>query len=122
MAAFPSYARIALADVSMEHRPVSERSEVERGLPRVRRTSSDALVSVLGVVLLRSTADVLAFEDWYYSAAGANAGMGWFDWRDPRNGTLRSARLASLGAVRPDAGKFRLARWACTIEYLRSTY
>lgn len=122
MAAFPSYARIALADGSLEHAPVAERTAMERGVPRVRRTASDALVTVNATILLRSTADVLAFEAWYYDREGANAGMAWFSWRDPRNAATRSIRVASLAQLRPDAGRFRLARWACTLEYMRSAY
>lgn len=122
MAAFPTYAGLAFAGASLEASPVVQRSEVERGIPRTRRVASDALVTLQATILLNKTADVLAFEEWYYSPAGANGGAAWFDWKDPRNGTVRSVRMASLGALQPRAGRFRLAQWPCTLEYVRSTY
>ena len=122
MAAFPSYAGIAFAGAGLEAQPVVARSEVERGVPRTRRTSSDALVTLSATLLFGSTADGVAFEDWYYSPAGANAGAAWFDLKDPRSGVVRSVRMASLGQLQARAGRFRKAQQACTIEYLRSTY
>ena len=123
MATFPSYVSLRMAGYSEQASNIVARSEMERGVPRTRRTSSDPLIKV-GVTLgFRSQADVAAFRTWFFSPAGAGAGAAWFDWTDPRTNSVRSARLVadSMGPLVPLKTRFAIAEQACVFEYVLRT-
>jgi hypothetical protein len=122
MPAFPSYARLVVSGANVDAAPVVARSNMERGVPRTRRIASDPLMTVGGTILFLKYEDAESFEDWYYSAAGGNAGAGWLDWTDPRTRVARSVRIASLGALVAEADRFSICQRACTLEYVRRTY
>lgn len=123
MATFPDYACLKLAGAGQDHASVVQRSEVERGIPRTRRTASDALVTQSGSIIFTRLEDVNSFEAWFYSAVGANAGMAWFDWYDARIDAIRSARIVPpLGALVPVTADYGVAEWPCKIEWVRSAY
>jgi len=120
MPAFPAYARIQTGDYSEQAAAALVRTEVERGIPRQRRTASDTMVTVSLTVVFNSKEDAASFETWFYN--DAKAGASWFDWKDPRTGTVRSARIVNgdIGALVPLRGGFGLSQRAFKIEYVRS--
>ena len=123
MAALPSYVRIKLAGASEQPSPIVARSEMERGVPRTRRTATDPLITLSATLMFRTAADEAAFRAWYYSPAGGGAGAAWFDWIDPRTNTVRSARFvaSSMGALVPLKGRYEICEQACAIEYVLRT-
>jgi hypothetical protein len=120
MATFPSDVTILLAGASMQDSSLVERSDMERGVAKVRRTASDPVVTLTGTLMFRTHEIAAGFRSWFYSSAGANAGAGWFDWTDPRTKATRSARFVagSMGAVTPLVGKFHISSQPCAIEFV----
>jgi hypothetical protein len=103
MATWPIYAKPISDGYSETPAPIADRGEMDRGVPKQRRTQSDVVITVAMTLLFLTTADAEAFEDWYYSNSGAAAGAASFDWTHPRTGTLYQARVVanSLGLVQP---------------------
>jgi hypothetical protein len=121
MPAFPSYVKLGWRDNSEHATPVVIRSEMERGFAKQRRIATDAIVTQTVTLYFMSTADSLAFEAWFYSAAGGNAGAAWFDMRLPRVGVV-SARIVGgdLGTLKPLTAFWAVSERSVQIEYLRS--
>lgn len=117
MPAFPDFVILRLGTTHQDASLV-ERSDVERGPAKTRRTSTDPVVTASGTLLFAQQADIAAFRAWLYSAAGANAGAAWIDWVDPRTGTTRRIRFVSLGALIPLSGRFALAQQPIVFEYI----
>lgn len=99
-----------------QHTPVVLRSEVERGMPRQRRTSADARVSVPCTLVFRSAAAAAEFEAWYYAE-----GFGWFDFTLPRTGTVVEARIVGgdIGGLTPITPAWNASERSITLEYIR---
>lgn len=118
MATWPTYAVPLLDGYQEQHAPIAERGEMDRGVPKQRRTQSDVLVTVPITLQFLSYATAQAFEDWYY--ADAAAGAAYFDWRHPLSGTVVEARVVanSLGPVVVLGPG--LVRRTVTIEYLKA--
>ena len=124
MAAFPTYAKVALGGYSESHAPIVARTEMDRGVPKQRKLQSDVMVTVALNLIFLTKADAASFEDWYYSSTGAAAGAAFFDWTDPRTGVMRQARAVAnqLGALTQfqDTNGFVLTTRPLQIEYLRA--
>jgi hypothetical protein len=123
MATFPAYARLSGDSYTETHAPIVERSEMDRGLPKQRKTQSDVLVTLNLNLLFLTRADAANFEDWYYSSTGAGAGTTYFDWTDPRTGFVRTARVVAntLGPLMPmGGGMLAYTTRTLQIEYLRA--
>lgn len=99
-----------------QHTPVVLRSEVERGMPRQRRTSADAVVSVPCTLVFRSAAAAAEFEAWYYAE-----GFGWFDFTLPRTGAVVEARIVGgdIGGLTPITPTWNASERSITLEYRR---
>jgi hypothetical protein len=120
MATFPKDVGFVIAGAGENEGPIAERSDMERGVAKVRRIATDPVVTLSGTLLFRSSAILADFKSWFYSAAGANAGAGWFDWTHPRTGALLQARfvVGSFGPITPVAGRFVVATRPAAIEYV----
>jgi hypothetical protein len=120
MATFPKDVGFLIAGAGENEGPIVERSDMERGVAKVRRVATDPVVTLSGTLLFRSSETLSSFKSWFYSATGANAGAGWFDWKHPRTGDLLQARfvVGSLGPITPVAGRFVVATRAAAIEYV----
>lgn len=118
MAALPDYVRVLLDGAGEEFDPGVVVSEMEKGLAKMRVSQSRVLMDVVATLQFYSTADTLAFEDWYFNTIKR---IGFFDWRDPRTGLLRSARFkkGSIGRLEPLVGQYAKAKRSVTLEYLR---
>jgi len=118
VATFPTYVTVLLDGHTESHAPIADRTEMDRGVPKQRRTQSDVLVTFALTLLFLSTTDAEAFETWYYGDAAA--GGAYFDFTHPRTGALLSARVVanSLGALTV-LGMGR-ARRTIQIEYLKA--
>lgn len=119
MAAFPSYAKILLAGVSRKFDPEVIKSQMERGLPKLRLANSRVVVQIPVRIRTYRRVDALAFEAWYHDTIKR---IGFFDWYDPRDRLTRSVRFmdGALGEETPVRhGDHDVADRTATLEYLR---
>lgn len=119
MAAFPTYAKILLAGTSRRFDPEVIKSEMERGLPKLRIGNSRVVVQIPVRIRTYSREDALAFEAWYHDTIKR---IGFFDWYDPRHRLTRSVRFmdGAIGEETPvRSGDHRVADRPATLEYLR---
>lgn len=118
MATFPAYVGILFAGYGEEADPAVERTEMERGVPVQRLLNSGVMVDVAATLLFSSSADITAFEDWYYDTISR---IGWFDMPHPRTGATVTARFkgGSIGRLVPRNPQFNRATRAVVLEYLR---
>ena len=121
MPALPSYVKLGWRDGSERPAPVIARSEMERGVAKHRRIAADAIVTQTVTLYFMTLADATAFETWFYSPAGANAGAAWFDMKLPRVGVV-SARIpgGDLGTLKPLTAFWAVCERSIQVEYLRS--
>lgn len=122
MATLPDYVRFKMAGATRTPTAVIGRTDMERGVPRTRRINSDALQTLSATMVFYDRAELDNFENWYYSAAGGNAGAAWVTWNDLCSGETKIIRFASLGALTNLRGNYDLSEWQCSIEWMRSTY
>jgi len=118
MATFPSYVKLGWKDSAESHKPIVERSEMDRGIPKQRRTQADVLVTVPVTLFFDSLANAADFETWFY----AN-GMGWFDFTLPRTGTVVEARIVGgdIGSLVPLRGNWARSQRQAKLEYMRQS-
>lgn len=122
MAAFPTVA-YDWADLQEAPDSVVERSEMDRGRPKQRRTNSDVRVQVSMTLHFANAAEVASFETWFYTTI--NAGQDYFDWTHPRTGVVHQARVVN-GMLGPLQYLQQVvtgaARRQLQIEYWRSAW
>ncbi|MBH2008264.1 MAG: hypothetical protein I8H71_01055 [Xanthomonadaceae bacterium] len=118
MAALPSYARVLLEGAGEEFDPGVVVSEMEKGLAKMRVTQSRVVVDVPVTLFFRTQADTISFDDWYFNTIKR---IGFFDWRDPRGGQIRSVRFkdADIGKLTPLTQGYEVAKRDVTLQYLR---
>lgn len=121
MATWPANVIPMLSGYTESPSDIAERSPMDRGIPKQRRTQSDLLVIASFQVQFKTKQAAIDFEDWYYSNSGAAAGMAYFDWVLPRTGETVQARVVanSLGPL-TTPGPLRITRRSIQIEYLKA--
>lgn len=119
MPAFPSTQKFGWRDLQEAPQPVVARSEVERGIPRQRRTASDAMVQIQLMLFFDTKAEAASFETWFYT--DIVAGQAWFDFTHPRTGQALQARVVGgqLGPLQFDQRTLNASKRAITIEFVR---
>lgn len=117
--AFPSYVKIGWNDSGENHRPVVERSEMERGIPKQRRINADVLVTVPLTLYFDTAADAANFETWFYTGGG----MDWFDFTLPRTGAVVQARIVGgdIGTLKPSNRTWSMSERQTKLEYVRQS-
>lgn len=123
MATWPTYARVLIGTSDTPGSVVAS-SEMERGVPKVRRIAADATVIVPVEVLFQTDQQADDFEDWFYDAAGANGGASWFDWTNPRTKTVVEAQIVNgdIGSLVPIREGYAMSSRSMQLRYVRSTY
>ena len=118
MAAWPAYAPFLMGGFEESFDPSVERTEMERGVPKMRVLNSQVMAKLSGTVLFQSTADIAAFETWYFTELKR---IGWFQIVHPRTRATITARFegGALGALSPIAPRFYVASRPVTLEYMR---
>ena len=118
MAALPSYARVLLEGAGEEFDPGVAKSEMEKGLAKMRVVQSRVVVDVPITLFFRTQADTISFETWYFDTIKR---IGFFDWRDPRGGQVRSVcfKDADIGKLVPLSRGYEVAKRDVTLQYLR---
>lgn len=118
MAVLPSYVTILFQDLAEGFEPGVEEFKPERGLSKLRVTSSRVVVSVSVRLRTFSREDSLALDAWYFDVIKR---IGWFDWFDTRSKTTRSVRFkgGALGDAVPLRVGYEIADRRATLEFLR---
>ena len=122
METFPNYVKV-LVGASEQPKPVVIRSEMERGVPKQRRISSDTMVTVPVNLYFETPQNASDFESWVYSNIGG--GADWFTWVNPRTGSNVQARIVGgdIGSLKSMTGTWSgMSTRSLNIEYLRSAY
>lgn len=121
MATFPAYVKLGWQGSGEKPTPVVARTEMDRGIAKQRRIAADAVVTLSAVLFFQSDADAQAFEDWFYSAAGANGGAGFFDFTSLRTGGTVSMRIVSgdIGELTPSTATWARSQRPVKFEYVR---
>ena len=117
MASLPSYVTVHYSRPE-SFDPGVIKTEMERGLAKMRVGSSRVVVNVAVTLQFASAADAGAFEDWYFSTIKR---IGFFNWYDTRTGVVRTVRFkdGALGELIPMAPGFAISQRDATLEYLR---
>ena len=116
--AFPAYVLYGWSDSGEQHRPVVERSEMERGIPKQRRISADVLVTIPLTLYFETAANAADFETWVYTGGG----LDWFDFPLPRTGTVVQARIVGgdIGMLKPSIRTWAKTERQVKLEYVRT--
>lgn len=122
MAALPSYVKYGWRDMAEQPESVVEAAPMERGIPKHRRTNSDARVDLPLTLHLDTHADIESFLTWFYTTI--NAGADFFDLVHPRTGATVQARFKSgqLGAWNYLNRTLGRASMQVQLEYWRSAW
>lgn len=118
MASFPAYATLWMDGFSEKTVPPAVlRTEMETGPPKQIKIRSRAMIHRSVVYAVYSKADYLAFKDWVKTTL--NRGTDWFDWTDPVDGSLKSARIVN-GDISGEPKDPMLTWW--TISFTLETW
>lgn len=118
MATFPSGICILAGSYGESFDPSVERTEMERGVPKQRLVNTQVLAKIKCALLFNSSADVDAFDAWYFSTIQR---IGWFQLPHPRTGLVITARFegGAIGELSAVNNNRRRWRRDATLEYLR---
>lgn len=122
MAALPANVLIEWRDLAESPEPVVERVQMERGIPKQRRTNSDARVEMQVTFHFDSKTIAADFETWFYT--DLQAGALFFDVVHPRTGATIQARfvggdMGTLTFLNPTLTK---SKRTARLEYWRSAW
>ena len=118
MATFPSYVRVLHSGFGEEFEPSVLRTEMERGVPKQRVLNTRVMQELPCTLLFDSSADVDAFETWYFSTIKR---IDTFDLTHPRTGATVQARFkgGAIGRLNPRNPQYSRATRDVVFEYLR---
>jgi len=118
MANLPTYVEIRQSTWSESFDPSVQRTEMERGVPKQSVLNTGVLMKMKCSLIFRTTADDVAFLDWYFDVIRR---VGFFTMTHPRTGQSINARFegGNVGEVRSIAGTDGLWQRDVTIEYMR---
>lgn len=118
MAALPSYVRVLLDGAGEQFDPGVVKSEMDKGLAKMRVGQSRVVVEVSATLFFETKADTISFESWYFDTIKR---IGFFDWRHERTGVVRTVRLkdGDIGKLTPMTSGYAIAKRDVTLEFLR---
>lgn len=99
MASLPSNVKFGWRDMRESRDPVVERTQMERGVPKQRRVTSDVRREIEVTLHFDSKAILASFETWFDSTI--HSGQDFFDFVNPRTGAAQQGRFVGgeLGPV-----------------------
>lgn len=118
MAQLPSNLTVLIDDAGEEFNPGVIKSEMERGLAKMRVGQSRVVVDVSATLLFDSAQAAVEFEDWYFDTIRR---IGFFTWVDPLTGAMRTGRFkdGAIGKLVPTIAGYAQSKRTVTLEYLR---
>lgn len=120
MATFPGYVKLGWHDSGEQASSMVQRTEMERGVAKQRRTQADMVVTVPVTAYFNTALDASNFETWVYSTI--NGGMDWFDFTSLRTGGTVSARIVGgdIGSLTPAVGSWARSKRSFRLEFVRA--
>jgi hypothetical protein len=120
MAALPAYVKYEWRPLAITPDTALVRSQMERGIPKQRRITSDVMETMLLTMHFDTAADATSFEAWFYTTI--NAGADWFDLVHPRTGATEQVRSmeGKLGALQPLNRNFSRTKRDMLVERVRA--
>ena len=120
MATFPSYVKLGWSDTAEQAAPIVQRTEMDRGVPKQRRTQSDVLVTMPVTAYFATAQDAANFETWVYQQV--DGGAGWFNFTSLRTGGTVQARIVGgdIGALTPSMQTWARSQRSFKLETLRA--
>lgn len=118
MAQLPSNLTMLIDDAGEEFDPGVVKSDMERGMAKMRVGQSRVAVEVSATLLFDSVQAADDFEDWYFNTIRR---IGFFTWVDPRNGVTRTGRFkgGAIGKLVPTIAGYAQSKRTVALEYLR---
>lgn len=119
MAALPAFVKYEWKALDIAPESALARSEMERGIAKQRRITSDVMETMTLVLHFDTALDATDFEAWFYTTI--NAGADWFDIVHPRTGATESVRNVGgkLGALRALNKNFSRSSREMVVERVR---
>lgn len=116
MADFPTYAKLLdEPGLPIKRLPAVSRTDFEDGMVKQLKTKSRVLVQREVKYKLTSLSDYNSFITWFQTTI--KYGADWFNWTDPVDSTVKSARIVSaLNIEEPFHGLLTHWRISLTIE------
>lgn len=114
----PNYLTLLLDDAGEEFDPGVIRSDMDRGLAKMRVGTSRVTVRVSATLLFDSQSAATDFEAWYFNDIGR---IGFFTWSDPRTEESRIVRFkdGAIGKLVPTIAGYAQSQRSVVLEYLR---
>lgn len=113
MATFPAYPKLLFDGFDEKPEPAILRTEMESGPPKQALIRSRTMITRSVQYLLESNADYQSFLTWFKTTI--NYGADWFDWTDPVDDVLKSARIVG-GDITPKPTRKNLSRWVVSFK------
>lgn len=117
MPTFPSYAKLLHDPYDEQPESAVQRTDMESGPAKQSMIRSRAMVMRNVKYAFGSLADYQSFKTWFRN--DVNRGSTWFDWRDPVDDTVKSARIPG-GRLNPAKPNKRMDTWV--LEFLIETW
>lgn len=117
MPTFPSYANLLHSPYTEHLEPAVQRTEMESGPPKQSKVKSRVLVAREVTYAFGSLSDYQSFKTWFRDDVAR--GASWFDWRDPVDDTVKSARIVG-GMLEPAEPNKRMDVW--TVKFRIETW
>lgn len=113
MATFPTAPVLLFEGLSRVPESAVRRGDMESGPAKQLKTKSRVTHVRPVVYLITSKTDLDAFETWFEDTI--NMGADWFDWTDPYDSAVKSARIKD-GAISLVPQRKVLDRWKLSFE------
>lgn len=108
MATFPTYAKLMHDGHRVAHAPAVLRTEMESGPPKQIKIHSRSMVTHQVQYAINTVANYQSFWTWFKNDIAR--GAGWFDWPDPIDDTVRTARIVG-GVIEEEQPNRTLDVW-----------
>lgn len=113
MSTFPATAKLFFKGYGKTRESGLSRTDMETGPAKQLQTKTRVMVTRTLTYALDSAADYIAFIAWYRDTL--HLGADWFDWTDPEDGTVKSARIVNqIDKERPR--RSALDRWEVDLK------
>ncbi|MDP1673982.1 MAG: hypothetical protein Q8L65_12845, partial [Burkholderiales bacterium] len=109
----PTAPRLLFDGYGRKPDPGVRRGDMESGPAKQLKTKARVLHTRPVQYLLTSKTDLDAFETWFESTI--NMGADWFDWTDPYDNTVKTARIVG-GQIDLQPQRKMLDRWVATFQ------
>lgn len=109
MATFPAYAKLGFDGFARDRESALDRTQMESGPPKQLKVKSRVMVARPVVYFFDSLSDYNSFITWFQTTI--NFGADWFDWTDPVDAAVKTARIVNGKLDKEMPRRKTLDRW-----------